>query len=86
MNTKTRITISLSNAIKEWYKAESEEMGVSVSSYMVMVLAQYKENKESKRIMSDFNQLIAQGQKENSMLSGDELKEIISFMKEEKNN
>lgn len=50
---KTRINITLSDELKEWYSEKAGNYGMSVSSLMVMALAQYKEQQETIKAMGN---------------------------------
>lgn len=52
-----RMNISSSEEVRDWYKAQAEEYGMSMSALMSFVLTQYKKNEESRELIKELNQV-----------------------------
>lgn len=48
----SRFNITLSEELKDWYASRAESYGMSISSLMVMALAQYKEQQDAMKAMN----------------------------------
>lgn len=51
-----RLSISTSEDVRDWYKAQAEEYGMSMSALMSYVMTQYKKNEESRELLKELNQ------------------------------
>ena len=51
MTNLERISIYVTPELKSWYKTESESMGVKMSSYISILLNNYREAKEGSRAL-----------------------------------
>lgn len=52
-----RLNISTSEDVREWFKVQAEEYGMSMSALMSFVLTQYKKNEESRELLKDLSQI-----------------------------
>lgn len=52
-----RLNISTSEEVRDWYKAQAEEYGMSMSALMSYVMTQYKKNEESREMLKELNQV-----------------------------
>lgn len=46
-----RLSISTSEEVRDWYKTQAEEYGMSMSALMSFVMTQYKKNEEQREIL-----------------------------------
>lgn len=69
-----RMNISTSDEVKEWYQAQAQEYGMSMSALMSFVLTQYKKNEESREMIKELNQV------SKSMDTGKMLEDMKSIM------
>jgi hypothetical protein len=64
---RTRVNITISNELKEWYQKQAESFGCPMSSMMAIALAQYKQQQEGLTMMQNMgklNELLEQLQKQ----------------------
>lgn len=52
-----RLSISTSEEVRDWYKAQAEEYGMSMSALMSYVMTQHKKNEESRELLKELNKL-----------------------------
>jgi len=72
---KVRVNITISDEMKEWFKAKSEEFGVPMAGLMTMALAQYKQQAEGLGAMKDLGAMM---EKIQAMESGEVSKIMMS--------
>ncbi len=53
----TRVTITLSEDLKEWFQAEAETYAIPMSGMMAIAMAQYKQQQEGIKAMQDMGSL-----------------------------
>lgn len=46
-----RADLYLTDELKEWYRVESDRVGMNMSTYMVMVLREYSERKQNEEAL-----------------------------------
>ena len=51
-----RLNISSSEEVRDWYKAQAEMYGMSMSALMSFVLTQYKQNEEGREMLKILSQ------------------------------
>lgn len=50
-----RMNISASEEVRDWYKIQAEEHGMSMSAMMSFVLTQYKKNEDARQLLKELN-------------------------------
>ena len=72
-----RMNISSSEEVRDWYKVQAEEYGMSMSALMSFVLTQYKKNEESRELLKGLSSManIANPADTENMING--LKDLL---------
>ena len=52
-----KVNFTTAPDVKSWYKEEASKLGITMSGFMSIVLAQYKQQTEARNTLSEFTEL-----------------------------
>lgn len=88
MDNKARVTINVSEEVKEWYKQEAKKYSMAMGSMMSYVLTKHYENVSAAETMKDMTKLIKEAKDDGMTVDGnremmEQFAELMTMMKEE---
>lgn len=84
-----RVVMRLPINVKEWYRQESESLGMTMSQYMSYLLVTYKRNQEAAEAIKNLSALTTdqevkdQNKEIIEMMKSDEVKEMLKEISKE---
>lgn len=81
MVDKERVSLYISSEMKDFYIAEADKAGISLSGYMGFVLKEYMEERQSLHAMKSFEELSNKFKKEDNVnMTGKDIMKLLSDM------